>query len=139
VKLHANLQKQFPELTASVSALEKYLKVHNIRPEKKVRIYAPVIDKIDGGQVQVDMGEDYANIRSLGYRKVYFIVFVYSFSRKMFVSFQLKPYNTEDFIQAHLDSFLYFETIPKECVYDQTKLVAISKFPKNCLSTDTVK
>ena len=127
VKLHFNLKKQFPELTASVSALEKYLKAHDIRPERKVRIYAPVIDNVDSGQVQVDMGEDHANIRGLGYRKVYFIVFVYSFSRKMFVSFQLKPYNTEDFIQAHLDSFMFFETIPKECVYDQTKLVAIEE------------
>ena len=125
VKLHTNLQKQYPEITGSISALEKYLKSHKIKPEGKVRNYAPVIETVDGGQVQVDMGESSVEFTNIGYKKVYFIVFVYSYSRKMFVKFQHKPFNTEDFILAHLESFYYFEVIPKECVYDQTKLVAI--------------
>jgi hypothetical protein len=33
VKLHTKLKNKFPELTASVSALEKYLKTHNIKAE----------------------------------------------------------------------------------------------------------
>ena len=73
VKLHSNIQRQYPGITGSVSALEKYLKSHNIFPEKRIRIYAPVIDKVDGGQVQVDMGEANVEFEGIGYKKVYFI------------------------------------------------------------------
>ena len=53
------------------------------------------------------------------------MVFVLSYSRMMHISYQTRPYNTEDFIKSHIEANTYFGGIAKEYVYDQTKLVAI--------------
>jgi hypothetical protein len=45
----------------------------------------------------------------------------------MFVSYQDRPYKTDDFIKAHLEAFHFFGGVAKEYVYDQTKLVVINE------------
>ena len=79
-------------------------------------------------QVQVDSGEFTVKQDEFGNKfKVYFVVFIFSYSRMMFVSYQERPYKTDDFIKAHLEAFQYFGGIAKEFVYDQTKLVVIQE------------
>jgi hypothetical protein len=86
-----------------------------------------VIDEVPGVQCQVDGGE-LRDVQIGGFGKtVYFLVFVLSYSRLMFVSLSLKPLDTDHFIQMHEEAFRYFGGIPEECVYDQTKLVVIKE------------
>lgn len=59
--------------------------------------------------------------------KAYFISFVFSYSRKGFVTFRGRCYDTESFIAAHLEAFAFFGGIAEEYVYDQTKLVVIEE------------
>ncbi|RZB30423.1 MAG: hypothetical protein SRB1_02703 [Desulfobacteraceae bacterium Eth-SRB1] len=43
----------------------------------------------------------------------------------MYVAASNRPINTEMFIRMHDEAFRYFDGVCEECVYDQTKLVAI--------------
>ena len=58
---------------------------------------------------------------------VYFVVFVLSYSRLIYVAVSDKPVNTESFIRMHDQAFRYFGGCPEECVYDQSKLVVLSE------------
>ena len=48
---------------------------------------------------------------------VYFVVFVLSFSRLMYVGTSRRPIDTETFIRLHDAAFRYFGGCPEECVY----------------------
>ena len=91
------------------------------------RYYEPVVDMVPGVQCQIDLGE----IRdiSVGGKivTVYFSVFVLSYSRLMYVSVSESPVNTSCFIRMHDEAFRYFDGVSEQCVYDQTKLVAIKE------------
>lgn len=103
-----------------VSKLKKIIKT------KQLRNYEPVIDMLPGVQCQVDPGE-IASYVAGKLVKVYFCVFVLSYSRLMYVSISKKPITTSKFIEMHNEAFSYFEGVPEECVYDQTKLVVIKE------------
>jgi hypothetical protein len=91
------------------------------------RYYEPIVDEVPGVQCQVDGGE-LRDVQIGGLSTtVYFWVFVLSFSRLMYVSFSRQPVGTGRFIQMHDEAFRYFQGVPEECVYDQTKLVVISE------------
>lgn len=91
------------------------------------RYYEPVIDMLPGVQIQVDMGELRDVLIGDKPTTVYFAVFVLSYSRMMYVSISDKPVNTNTFIKLHDEAFSFFGGIVDECVYDQTKLVAIKE------------
>jgi len=91
------------------------------------RYYEPVIDMLPGAQIQVDIGELRDVLIGDKPTTVYFIVFVLSYSRMMYVSISDKPVNTNIFIQLHDEAFSFLGGIADECVYDQTKLVAIKE------------
>lgn len=129
VKLHRKIKERHPEIEAGVRAFRDYLRPlkESFRNEK-IRHYEPVLDMLPGKQMQVDGGEIQASLSgSDEHLKVYFWVFVLSYSRMMFVNFQARPYNTSDFIKAHIQANNFFGGIAEEYVYDQTKLVAISE------------
>jgi len=123
------IKEQHPELTGKVRALRNYLKP--LREEFKnvsIRYFHPVKTFEDDSQVQVDIGEIKLDYSDFTFDvKIYFVAFVFSYSRMMFVCFQDRPYKTEDFIKAHLEAFRYFGGVAKEYVYDQTKLVVINE------------
>ena len=128
-KLLRKIRRNYPEITTKVRALRDYIKpIREKYKNNKQRFYRPVINHKDGGQVQVDPGEYTVKVDITGKTlKVYFIVFVFSYSRMMFVSFQERPYKTDDFLKAHLEAFQFFGGVAKEYVYDQTKLVVIEE------------
>jgi len=128
-KLLRKVKANYPEITAGRRAFRNYLKpIKKKYKNTKIRHYHPVFNTIPGEQVQVDPGEIRVKTDSSGHEmKVYFVSFVFSYSRMMFVSFQNRPYKTEDFIKAHLEAFRFFGGVAKEYVYDQTKLVVIEE------------
>ena len=127
VVLLRKVKAAYPEITGKIRAFRNFLKPYREKyKDERIRFFHPVKTSKEDSQVQVDIGEFNAFI-SLDYVKIYFVVFVFSYSRMMFVSYQDKPYNTDDFIKAHLEAFRYFGGVAKEYVYDQTKLVCINE------------
>lgn len=127
-KVRRKLKAKVPDLDVSARTLRRYL--NRLKPlvaAAQQRYYEPVIDEVPGVQCQVDGGE-LRNVEIGGLSKtIYFLVFVLSYSRLMFVSLSLKPIDTDLFIQMHDEAFRYFGGTPEECVYDQTKLVVIEE------------
>jgi len=127
-KIHRKLKAKMPDLNISERSLRRYLeRLKPIVGAAQPRYYEPVIDDVPGVQCQVDGGE-LRDVQVGGVATtVYFWVFVLSYSRLMYVSFSKQPVNTDRFIQMHDEAFRYFQGVPEECVYDQTKLVVISE------------
>ncbi|RLB75496.1 MAG: IS21 family transposase [Deltaproteobacteria bacterium] len=128
-KLLRQVKAEYPNIKAKVRSFRNYIRSIRVKyRNKKSRNYHPVFNDILDGQVQVDPGECNISIDSSGSKmKVYFVSFVFSYSRIMYAHFQNRPYKTEDFIRAHLEAFRYFGGVAKEYVYDQTKLVVIKE------------
>jgi transposase len=57
---------------------------------------------------------------------LYFVVFVLSCSRLMYVSVAFRPLDTTSFIGLHDEAFRFFGGVPEECVYDQAKMVVLN-------------
>ena len=129
VKVLRKLKDKVPELTVSERSMRRYIsrmKTSGVIV-KRIRHYEPVVDMLPGMQCQVDGGElNKVSIEGMEC-KVYFIVFVLSCSRLMYISASLKPIDTEMFIHMHDAAFRSFGGMPEECVYDQTKLVVINE------------
>ena len=102
-------------------------KLKNTVAVRQQRYYEPVIDMIPGVQCQVDIGELRAVLLGGAETTIYFVVFVMSYSRQMYVTVTDKPISTKMFINMHNEAFSYFGGVVEECVYDQTKLVAIKE------------
>ena len=128
-KLYRKLKLQYPDVKSGHRAFRNYIRpIREQYKNTQIRNYRPIFADLPGEQVQVDPGEYSVQIDSLGNKqKIYFVSFVFSCSRMMFASFQTRPYNTEDFIKAHVEAFQYFGGVAKEYVYDQTKLVVIKE------------
>ncbi len=129
VKVLRKLKDKVPELTVSERSMRRYISKMKTSGKivKRIRHYEPVVDMLPGMQCQVDAGQ-LSNVLIGGTeRTVYFLVFVLSCSRLMYVSASLKPIDTELFIRMHDAAFRSFGGMPEECVYDQTKLVVINE------------
>ncbi len=122
------LQAQAPGLTISERSLRRYLRrLKQTHASAQQRYYEPVIDSVPGIQCQVDAGE-LRQVRIGGTEQVvYFVVFVLSYSRLLYVSASARPIDTTTLIRMHDAAFRYFGGMVQECVYDQTKLVVINE------------
>jgi transposase len=128
VKVQRKLEEKYPELDVSSRSIRRYLKgVRETVASKSRRYYQPVLDMVPGEQCQVDPGELRGVLINGTETTVYFVVFVLSFSRLMYVGVSDTPIDTERFIQMHDAAFRYFGGVTAECVYDQTKLVVIEE------------
>jgi transposase len=126
VKVLRKLRAQGMDLDTSDRTMRRYIEM--LRKSvaiKQARYYMPVMDMVPGVQCQVDPGE----LRSVSIggkeQTVYFVVFVLSYSRLMYVAASDRPITTSIFIRMHDAAFRYFGGCPEECVYDQTKLVVV--------------
>jgi len=128
-KLLRKVKDRYPDIKGKVRSFRNYIKpIREKYRNKNIRNYHPVFNDVSSGQIQVDLGEYNVSVDLTGRKmKIYFVSFVFSYSRMMFVHFQNRPYKTEDFIKAHLEAFRYFGGVAKEYVYDQTKLVVIEE------------
>lgn len=128
VKVLRKLKAKVETLSVSDRSVRRYIQA--LKQEisfKQARYYEPVIDMVPGEQCQVDGGELRGVMIGGMETTVYLMVFVLSYSRLMHVSLSDKPINTDMLIKQHDAAFRYFEGMPEECVYDQTKLVVISE------------
>ena len=60
-------------------------------------------------------------------RKIRQFGMVLSNSRYKYILWQLRPWTTADFVQAHIKAFAYFGGRPRQIVYDQDKVLAVSE------------
>lgn len=91
------------------------------------RQYEAVPDPAYGAQGQVDMGEITLETSSGGHKKVYGFGMVLSTSRYKYVCWQDRPFTTATFVEAHIKAFSFFGGRPREIVYDQDKVLAVSE------------
>ena len=80
-----------------------------------------------GQQAQVDMGEISLETLSGRHKKVYCFGMVMTHSRYKFILWQERPFTTDTFVQAHIKAFAFFGGRPREMVYDQDKILAVSE------------
>lgn len=102
-------------------------KEYNIKKPDNKRQYEASDERAPGSQGQVDMGEISVMTASGRHKKVYCFAMVLSHSRYKFVIWQERPFTTETFIIAHVKAFNYFGGRPREIVYDQDKVLAVSE------------
>ena len=128
VKIQRKLKQKFADFAVSDRTLRRHVaKLREQVCEKQVRYYEPVLDMVPGQQCQVDPGELRKVVIGGKETTVYFVVFVLSYSRLMYVACSLSPIDTSTFIRMHDAAFRYFGGCPGEVVYDQTKLVVIDE------------
>ncbi len=102
-------------------------KEYDIKKPETSRQYEASEERAPGEQGQVDMGEISVLTPSGRHKKVYCFAMVLSHSRYKYVLWQETPFTTETFIRAHIKAFEYFGGRPKEIVYDQDKVLAVSE------------
>lgn len=128
VKILRKLKAKVPVLSISDRTVRRYVeKLKATIAIKQARYYEPILDMIPGHQCQVDPGELHDVMVDGKKTSVYFVVFVLSYSRMMYVAVSPTPINTGLMIKMHDAAFRYFGGCPEECVYDQTKLVVIKE------------
>ena len=93
---------------------------------RKKRTYEP-FETPPGHQAMVDLAES-RGLR-IGGRKqtVYWVAMILSHSRKQYVQWYDRPIDTEMFLQFHQNAFEALGGVPRQIVYDQTKLAVISE------------
>ena len=128
VKVLRKLEEKVGTLDISGRSVRRYIQsLKETVAVKQRRYYEPVLDMIPGVQCQVDSGE-ISGVQIGGEeRTVYFVVFVLSYSRLMYVAASSSPIDTDAFIRIHDSAFRYFGGCPEECIYDQTRLVVIKE------------
>ena len=121
-------------------AFRNYVKC--IREEYDIPKVAPrrqyeAVDELPPGfQGQVDMGEIILKTASGRHKKIYCFAMVLSHSRYKFAYWTDRPFTTESFVDAHIKAFTYFGGRPKELVYDQDKILAVSENAGDIIYTE---
>jgi len=122
------LREKAPGVEVSERSLRRYLRqLKQTHASAQRRYYEPVIDIVPGVQCQVDGGELRQVLIGGVEQVVYFVVFVLSYSRLLYVSASARPIDTVMLIRMHDAAFRYFGGVVQECVYDQAKLVVINE------------
>ena len=117
VKVQRKLQAKYPDLALSSRTVRRYVQtLKETVAGKQVRYYQPVLDHVPGEQCQVDPGELRGVMIDGVETTVYFVGFVLSFSRLMYVALSNKAIDTECFIRMHDAAFRYFGGVTAECV-----------------------
>ena len=107
--------------------VEKLREEYGIEKPETSRQYEAVEEPEYGTQGQVDMGEIILETESGGHKKVYAFGMVLSASRHKYVYWQDRPFTTATFVEAHIRAFEFFGGRPRELVYDQDKVLAVSE------------
>lgn len=100
---------------------------YNLPKAPCTRQYEEVPELPMGYQAQVDFGEIWLSKCDGSKIKVYCFAMVLSHSRYKFLWWRDKPFTTLSLIDAHNKAFEYFGGMPKEIVYDQDRILAVSE------------
>ena len=107
--------------------VQEIRKEYGIKKPVSARDYEAVDELPMGQQAQVDMGEIKIETTTGRHRKVYCFAMVLAHSRYKFIWWQLNPFTTDTFITAHMKAFEFYGGRPREIVYDQDKILAVSE------------
>ena len=102
-------------------------KEYDIKKPETTRQYEAADERLPGEQGQVDMGEISVRTSTGRHKKIYCFAMVLAHSRYKYVFWQEKPFTTDSFVSAHIRAFEFFGGRPKEIVYDQDKVLAVSE------------
>jgi transposase len=128
VKVLRKLREAHGELAVSARSARRYIRELKATVTlKQERYYEPVLDMVPGVQCQVDGGELRGVMIDGVETTVYLMIFVLSYSRLMYVAASARPIDTAALIRMHDAAFRAFGGRPRECVYDQTRLVVIDE------------
>ena len=108
--------------TGKIRILREYLAKE--RPNQK-EVYLR-IETAPGEQMQVDWANCGSIVVGQATRKLSAFVAVLSYSRLMYLEFTLSQCQ-EDFIRCHINAFRYFSGICRKILYDNLKLVVLSR------------
>ena len=100
---------------------------YDIKKPVSSRQYEAVEELPMGQQAQVDMGEISLETTTGRKRKVYCFAMVLAHSRYKFILWQERPFTTDTFKTAHMKAFEFYGGRPREIVYDQDKILAVSE------------
>lgn len=119
------------ELEVKERAFRNYVawirKEYDIKKPSTPRQYEAVADPPLGRQAQVDMGETSLETVTGRHKKIYAFGMVLSNSRYKYIYWIDHPWTTADFVEAHIKAFTYFGGMPRQIVYDQDKVLAVSE------------
>lgn len=68
--------------------------------------------------------------------KVYIFAMVMSASRQKYIHFQLTPFTSQTFVEAHDKAFNYFGGRTTEIVYDQDRVMVVSENSGDIIFTE---
>lgn len=108
--------------TGKIRILSKYLA--GLRQKAKEVFLR--IETQPGEQAQVDWANCGSVIIGHALRKLSCFVMVLSYSRMLYIEFTLSQC-MEDFVACHINAFKYFQGIPYKILYDNLKLVVLSR------------
>lgn len=109
---------------------------YSIPKVNQERVYGSTEELPMGLQGQVDFGQTVVNDQDGKRHRIYFIAFILSCSRYKYIECLDRPFRTEDVVHAHERAFQYFEGMPKEMVYDQDALLAVSENAGDLIMTE---
>lgn len=109
-----------------VQRLREVHEIPKVKPSE--RQYQAVEDPPMGQQMQVDMGTiSVVEAKSGSWRKVYVVCCVLSHSRYKWGTWFASPPTAEQFVDAIKACFGHFGGMPRELVFDQDRLLAVSE------------
>uniref|UniRef100_UPI00307A538A IS21 family transposase n=1 Tax=Enterocloster clostridioformis TaxID=1531 RepID=UPI00307A538A len=100
---------------------------HAIPRQSGLRSYEAVQELPPAEQAQVDMGSITLTRQDGARIKVFCFAMVLSHSRYKYAFWQDHPFTTAEFITAHQNAFAFFGGRPKQMVYDQDRVLAVSE------------
>lgn len=125
------IKERYVEVNFKERSLRNYIsnlrKEYNLPKAVVIRQFEEVPEMPIGFQSQVDMGQIWLKKLDGSKVKVYCFAMVLSHSRFKYILWSDKPFNTFSFIDAHNRAFEYLGGIPKEIVYDQDRVLAVSE------------
>lgn len=110
---------------------------HAIPRKSTFRSYEVVQELPPGEQAQVDMGSITLHHQNGGKIKVYCFAMVLSHSRYKYALWQDHPFKTAEFIEAHQKAFAFFGGRPRQMVYDQDRVLAVSENHGDIIYTES--
>lgn len=120
------------KVTISESSVRRYVRKlrieYNIKRSKEPREYQAIADPPMGQQMQIDIGiVSVENVILRKHQKLYCIGFVLSNSRYKYGVWYDKPPTAIDMVNAIQACFEWMGGKPKELVFDQDRLIAVSE------------
>ncbi len=124
--IHEHYEEVYPERTVR-NYVVKVRDRYGILKPCKSREYGCVPELPPGQQLQTDFGEYWAIRQDKNRIKLYFVAFILAHSRYKYILWQMRPFNSIDFVRSLDSCFEKLEGTTQELVIDQDSLMTVSE------------